>query len=163
MTISCLRSPFVLWCIMWLWEACATPLPKTHKLHLPNLPLDIPSSWNQSFQNLLLLCAYSISNDISLQEIISQGTRKGNGAEKSMQFWCYTRIFTIKRSSTLLHLVVIFAFREISSVVSSLLWWQQHQDTSTFQEQCFFYSVVEILSSHCFFGGIKGISDREIL
>lgn len=65
--------PAVSFCIVvyvWLWEACPTPLLKTHKLHLPNLLLDIHPSWTQWFQNLLWLCAYFISNDVSLQGII---------------------------------------------------------------------------------------------
>lgn len=64
------------------------PLSKTLKLqYLPNLPLGTPSSWHQSLQDLLWLCAYSFFNDMSLQNvvslqgIISQGTRKGHGAD----------------------------------------------------------------------------------
>lgn len=84
MAVTCLQSPFVFCGICTaLRSAYHPPMSKTLKLHhLPNLPLSTPSSWHQSLQGLLWLCACSLFNDtslwnvVSLQGIISQGARK---------------------------------------------------------------------------------------
>lgn len=149
MAVTSLQSPFVFHgTYTALRSAYHPPLSKTLKLHhLPNLPLGTPSSWLQSLQGLLWLCACSLFNAlwnvVSLQGIISQGAKKEHGTDYQKNH-CNADILLIgknlhhQRSKHLIlfnysicflgsHVLITANAHSISLVLSQCQW-SQHQD-----------------------------------
>lgn len=187
MAVTCLQSPFVFCGICTaLRSAYHPPMSKMLKLHhLPNLPLSTPSSWHQSLQGLLWLCACSLFNDtsswnvVSLQGIISQGARKEHGTDYQKND-CNADILLIGKNLHHRHSKHLILFNccicffgkqclnrskcmlYLSSLVTVPMVAAPRRFASSlpFRERWFLHgrSAVTIISSHCFLGGVAGIS-----
>lgn len=178
----------ILCCIHSLKKHMPSSLSKTLRLcNLPNLPLGIPSSWHQSLQGLLWLCACSLFsgtslwNVVSLQGVINQGARKEHKADYQKNHSDADSLLIAKnlhhqRSQHLVSFnhciciwkqclnhskrVLYFSGLAAAPVVAAQ---SRLASSLPFGEPWFSHvcSAVTVISSHCFLGGIAGFSCSE--